>query len=57
MVSDDLIFIDGSGARKDKKAFIAGWTAPGDRFEPIHLIDRTFTPSAPAPGSSEPKSP
>jgi hypothetical protein len=24
MVSDDLIFIDASGARKDKKAFIAG---------------------------------
>jgi ketosteroid isomerase-like protein len=43
MVSDGLIFIDGSGARKDKKAFIAGWTDPGDRFEPIELIDRTFT--------------
>jgi ketosteroid isomerase-like protein len=43
MVADDLIFIDGSGVRKDKKAFIAGWTDPGDRFEPIQLIDRTFT--------------
>ncbi|HEX8468480.1 MAG TPA: nuclear transport factor 2 family protein [Allosphingosinicella sp.] len=43
MVSDDLVFIDGSGARKDKKAFIAGWTGPGERFEPIELIDRTFT--------------
>ena len=43
MVADDLVFIDGSGSRKDKKAFIAGWTAPGDRFEPIRLIDRTFT--------------
>lgn len=43
MVSDDLVFIDGSGARKDKKAFIAGWTGPGERFEPIRLIDRTFT--------------
>lgn len=43
MVADDLVFIDGSGARRDKKAFIAGWTDPGDRFEPIRLIDRTFT--------------
>ncbi len=43
MVADDLVFIDGSGARRDKKAFIAGWTGPGDRFEPIRLIDRTFT--------------
>ena len=43
MVSDDLIFIDGSGVRRDKKAFIAGWTDPGDRFEPIRLVDRTFT--------------
>jgi ketosteroid isomerase-like protein len=47
MVSDDLVFIDGSGARQGKKAFIAGWTAPGDRFEPIRLIDRTFTPLGP----------
>jgi ketosteroid isomerase-like protein len=43
MVSDDLIFIDGSGARKDKTAFIAGWTRPGDRYHPIRLVDRTFT--------------
>lgn len=43
MVSDDLVFIDGSGVRRDKKAFIAGWTGPGERFEPIALIDRTFT--------------
>lgn len=47
MVSDDLIFIDGSGARKDKKAFIAGWTGPGERFEPIQLVDRTFTSLGP----------
>lgn len=43
MVADDLVFIDGSGARRDKKAFIAGWTGPGERYEPITLIDRTFT--------------
>ena len=43
MVADDLVFIDGSGARKDKKAFIAGWTDPADRFGPITLVDRTFT--------------
>ena len=43
MVSDDLVFIDGSGKRLGKKAFIAGWTAPGDHFDPIVLIDRTVT--------------
>lgn len=43
MVHDDLIFIDGSGKRLGKKEFIAGWTAPGDSFDPITLIDRTVT--------------
>lgn len=41
MVHDDLIFIDGSGKRLGKKEFIAGWTAPGDSFDPLTLIDRT----------------
>jgi ketosteroid isomerase-like protein len=41
---DDLVFIDGSGRRLGKKKFIAGWTAPGDAFDPITLIDRTVTP-------------
>jgi ketosteroid isomerase-like protein len=41
---DDLIFIDGSGKRLGKKEFVAGWTAPGDQFDPITLIDRTVTP-------------
>lgn len=44
MVLDDLVFIDSSGKRLGKKEFIAGWTAPGDRFDPITLIDRTVTP-------------
>lgn len=37
---DDLVFIDGSGNRLGKKEFIAGWTAPGDKFDPITLVDR-----------------
>lgn len=41
---DDLVFIDGSGKRLGKKEFIAGWTAPGDSFDPITLVDRTVTP-------------
>jgi hypothetical protein len=41
---DDLVFIDGSGKRLGKKAFIDGWTAPGDSFDPITLVDRTVTP-------------
>jgi ketosteroid isomerase-like protein len=44
MVLDDLVFIDGSGKRLGKKEFIAGWTGPNDRFDPIKLIDRTVTP-------------
>lgn len=44
MVLDNLLFVDGSGKRLGKKEFIAGWTAPGDRFDPITLIDRTVTP-------------
>jgi ketosteroid isomerase-like protein len=43
MTSDNLIFIDSAGMRRDKAAFIAGWTAPGDRYEPIVLVDRTVT--------------
>jgi hypothetical protein len=44
MILDDLIFIDGSGKRLGKHAFIAGWLTPGDQYDPITLIDRTVTP-------------
>ena len=44
MILEDFIFIDGSGQRLGKHAFIAGWIAPGDRYDPITLIDRTITP-------------
>lgn len=40
MVADDLVFIDSSGKRQDKRAFIAGWTDPGDSFDPVRLVDR-----------------
>ena len=50
MVSDDLVFIDGSGKRLGKRAFIAGWTAPEDRYDPIALIDRTVVPLGPDAG-------
>ena len=40
MVADDLIFIESSGKRLGKAAFIAGWTAPGDSFDPVALVDR-----------------
>ncbi|HMI40132.1 MAG TPA: nuclear transport factor 2 family protein [Sphingomicrobium sp.] len=43
MILNDLIYIDGSGKRLGKKAFIDGWTAPGDTFDPITLIDRAVT--------------
>ncbi|QNA82663.1 nuclear transport factor 2 family protein [Sphingomonas sp. So64.6b] len=50
MVSDDLVFIDGSGKRLGKRDFIEGWTAPDDRFEPIVLVDRTVTELGPDAG-------
>ena len=47
MVADTLVFIDSSGKRQDKKAFIAGWSAPGDRFDPVVLADRVVVPLGP----------
>jgi len=44
MILDSFIFIDGSGKRQGKHAFIAGWLTPGDKYDPIILIDRTVTP-------------
>ncbi|WP_029937046.1 nuclear transport factor 2 family protein [Sphingomonas sp. UNC305MFCol5.2] len=44
MIADELVFIDGSGKRRGKKDFIAGWTAQGDRFDPVVLIDRKVIP-------------
>jgi len=44
MVADDLVFIEASGKRSGKPAFIAGWTAAGDRFDPVTLVDRRLVP-------------
>lgn len=40
MVDDGLIFIQSDGARAGKKAFIDGWTTPGDSYDPVTLVDR-----------------
>jgi ketosteroid isomerase-like protein len=47
MVADDLVFIESSGKRSDKQAFIAGWTAPGDHFDPVTLVDRRLVALGP----------
>ncbi len=44
MIDEKLIFIDGSGKRQGKREFIAGWTGPDEKYDPIVLIDRTFIP-------------
>ena len=44
MIADDLIFIESSGTRSGKQAFIEGWTRPGDHYDPIVLIDRVVVP-------------
>ena len=50
MVADDLVYIDPSGKRQDKQAFIAGWMTPGDRYDPIVLVDRVIVPLGPDAG-------
>jgi ketosteroid isomerase-like protein len=50
MVSDDLVFITGAGKRLGKDEFIAGWTDPGDSYDPIVLVDRIVTPLGPDAG-------
>ena len=42
MVDDGLIFIQSNGERAGKKAFIDGWTAPGDSYDPVKLTDRVL---------------
>ena len=44
MVADDLVFITSSGSRQGKKEFIAGWTGPGEKYDPITLVDRIVVP-------------
>lgn len=50
MVADDLVFIDGSGQRLGKAAFIAGWTGAGDSYDPVTLRDRIVMPLGPDAG-------
>lgn len=50
MVADELVFITGSGKRQGKKEFIAGWTEPGDTYDPITLVDRVATTLGPDAG-------
>ena len=50
MVGDVLVFITGSGKRQGKKEFIAGWTDPGDTYDPITLTDRVITMLGPDAG-------
>ena len=47
MIADDLVFIDGSGKRQGKKEFIEGWMTPGDRYDPLALMDRVIVPLGP----------
>jgi len=47
MTDDALIFIDGSGKRQGKREFIQGWMSPGDRYDPLVLVDRIVVPLGP----------
>ena len=50
MISNDLVFITGSGKRQGKKEFIAGWTDPQDTYDPIVLVDPFVTTLGPDAG-------
>ena len=50
MIADDLVYIDSSGQRLGKKEFIDGWMTPGDRFDPLVLVDRVFVQLGPDAG-------
>lgn len=50
MTAPDLVFVGSDGARQDRTQFIAGWLAPGVRFEPISVTDRYFIPLGPDAG-------
>ncbi|MBX3560348.1 MAG: nuclear transport factor 2 family protein [Sphingomonas sp.] len=39
MTADELVFVGSDGARQDKIAFIAGWTDPAIRFDPVTILD------------------
>lgn len=47
MIADDFVFVDGSGRRQGKKEFIQGWMTPGDRYDPLVLVDRVVVPLGP----------
>lgn len=50
LVSDDLVFITTSGARKGKADFIAGWTDPAARYDSAVPEDRVIVPLGPDAG-------
>lgn len=50
MVSGELLFIDGGGARLGKAEFIAGWLDPALKFEPIAITGRYVIPLGPDAG-------
>ena len=50
MTAPGLVFVDSDGVRRDRAQFIAGWLAPGLRFEPIEVTDRYIMPLGPDAG-------
>lgn len=50
MTADDVILVGANGRRQNKADFIAGWTDPNVRFQPITVTDRYFTPLGPDVG-------
>lgn len=50
LTDDGLVFVDGTGRRQGKAAFIAGWLDEDTTFEPIEIEDRVVMPLGPDAG-------
>ena len=42
MLSDDLVFIVGTGRRRGKAEFVAAFTSPGFALDPFVVVDPVF---------------
>ena len=47
MLAPDFLFVRGSGRVGDRRDFIAGFTAPGVKFDPFTILDPLFLRIAP----------
>jgi ketosteroid isomerase-like protein len=47
LIAPDFLFVRSSGRVGDRREFITGFTAPGNRLEPFRITDRMFVRASP----------